>query len=139
MARARLLPDAQPLPPADRNAEGGPLTRDATTERALRAGVQRRSPTGRAPLPRPLRLQAGRVRAARDLGQRYIARNPVEARLAPGPAAWAWSSYGALRRHRAPSWLAHDRVLRLFGDGGRAAVAYERLILDEDGRDWPSP
>src|SRR5215218_8131273 len=69
MARARLLPDAQPLPPADRNAEGGPLTRDATTERALRAGVQRRSPTGRAPLPRPLRLEADRVRAARDLGQ----------------------------------------------------------------------
>jgi len=70
---------------------------------------------------------------------RYIARNPVEARLAPGPAAWAWSSYGALRRNRAPSWLAHERVLRLFGHGDRAAVAYERLILDEDGRDPPSP
>jgi hypothetical protein len=26
----------------------------------------------------------------------------------------------------------------LFGDGEKAAVAYERLILDEDGRDSPS-
>ena len=67
---------------------------------------------------------------------RYIARNPVEAGLAAGPAAWEWSSYGALRRGCAPNWLAHDRVLRLFGEGERAAVAYERLILDEDG---PAP
>jgi putative transposase len=67
---------------------------------------------------------------------RYIARNPVEARLVASPAAWEWSSYGALRRDRAPSWLAHDRVLRLFGEGERAAIEYERLILDEDG---PAP
>ena len=67
---------------------------------------------------------------------RYIARNPVEAGLAAGPAAWEWSSYGALRPGCAPNWLAHDRVLRLFGEGERAAVAYERLILDEDG---PAP
>ena len=70
---------------------------------------------------------------------RYIARNPVEARLAQGPAGWVWSSYGALRHHRAPSWLAHERVLRMFGDGDKAAVAYERLILDEDGHDPPGP
>jgi putative transposase len=68
---------------------------------------------------------------------RYIARNPVEAGLAPGPGAWEFSSYGALRRRRAPAWLAHERVLRLFGGGEQAAVAYERLILDEDGPDPP--
>jgi putative transposase len=68
---------------------------------------------------------------------RYIARNPVEAGLVAGPAAWAWSSYGALRRRTAPAWLAHEAVLRLFGTGQNAAVAYERLILDEDGPDPP--
>jgi hypothetical protein len=68
---------------------------------------------------------------------RYIARNPVEAGLAPGPGAWEFSSYGALRRRRAPAWLTHERVLRLFGEGEQAAVAYERLILDEDGPDPP--
>jgi putative transposase len=68
---------------------------------------------------------------------RYIARNPVEAGLTANPAAWPWSSYGALRRGRMPAWLAHDAVLGLFGAGERAVVAYERLILDEDGPDPP--
>jgi putative transposase len=68
---------------------------------------------------------------------RYIARNPVEAGLVHSPAAWAWSSYGALRRGIAPAWLAHDAALRLFGGGENAEVAYERLILDEDGPDPP--
>jgi putative transposase len=68
---------------------------------------------------------------------RYIARNPVEAGLASSPAAWLWSSYGALRRGVAPAWLAHDAVLNLFGDGKDAAVAYERLILDENRPDPP--
>jgi REP-associated tyrosine transposase len=69
---------------------------------------------------------------------RYIARNPVGADLVPDPAAWAWSSYGALRRGTAPRWLAHDAVLRLFGDGETAAVEYERLILDVEGPELPS-
>lgn len=68
---------------------------------------------------------------------RYIARNPVEADLVSSPAAWPWSSYGALRSGTAPAWLAHDAVLNLFGGGESAAVAYERLILDEDGPDPP--
>ena len=68
---------------------------------------------------------------------RYIARNPVEAGLAPSPGGWSWSSYGALRRDEAPAWLAHESVLRLFGSGEKAAIAYERLILDEDGPDSP--
>jgi putative transposase len=68
---------------------------------------------------------------------RYIARNPVEAGLVGSPAAWKWSSYGAVRGGFAPSWLAHDIVLGLFGDGESAAVTYERLILDEDGPDPP--
>jgi putative transposase len=68
---------------------------------------------------------------------RYIPRNPVEAKLVTGPAAWFWSSYGALRRGAAPAWLAHDRVLALWGGGERAAIEYERLILDEEGPDPP--
>jgi putative transposase len=68
---------------------------------------------------------------------RYIARNPVEAGLVAGAAAWKWSSYGAVRRGRAPSWLAHDKVLGHFGGSESAAVAYERLILDQEGPDAP--
>ena len=68
---------------------------------------------------------------------RYIARNPVGAGLVDGPAAWEWSSYGALRRGKAPWWLAHEAVLELWGGGEQAAVEYERLILDEDGPDPP--
>jgi putative transposase len=68
---------------------------------------------------------------------RYLARNPVEAGLAASPAAWEWSSYGALRGGCAPRWLAHDAVLKLFGEGESAAVEYERLILDDDGPDPP--
>jgi putative transposase len=69
---------------------------------------------------------------------RYIARNPVEAGLVTSPAAWEWSSYGALRRGCAPRWLAHDAVLARFGDDrATAAVEYERLILDEEGPDPP--
>jgi putative transposase len=68
---------------------------------------------------------------------RYIARNPVEAKRVSNPAAYAWSSYGALRRGTAPSWLAHDAVLRMLGEGEAAAIAYERLILDEEGPDPP--
>jgi putative transposase len=66
---------------------------------------------------------------------RYLARNPVEAGLAASAAAWEWSSYGALRRGCAPRWLAHDAVLKLFGEGESAAVEYERLILDDHGPD----
>jgi REP element-mobilizing transposase RayT len=68
---------------------------------------------------------------------RYIPRNPVEAKLVSNPAAWAWGSYGALRHGIAPAWLAHDSVLDLFGGGEKAAVEYERLILDQDGPDPP--
>jgi REP element-mobilizing transposase RayT len=68
---------------------------------------------------------------------RYIARNPVEAGLVTSPAAWKWSSYSALRRGHAPAWLAHDAALRMLGKGEAAAVAYERLVLDEDGPDPP--
>jgi putative transposase len=68
---------------------------------------------------------------------RYIARNPVEAGLVTSPAAWPWSSYAAVRRGTAPAWLAHDRVLDLWGGGQRAAIEYERLILDDDGPDPP--
>jgi REP element-mobilizing transposase RayT len=68
---------------------------------------------------------------------RYIARNPVEAKLVENPASWEWSSYGALRGGSAPTWLAHDAVLRLFGEGPSAAVEYERLVLDHDGPDPP--
>jgi putative transposase len=68
---------------------------------------------------------------------RYIPRNPVEARLVGNPADWDWSSYAALRRGRAPAWLAHEAVLDLLGGGEAAAVEYERLVLDEEGHDPP--
>jgi REP element-mobilizing transposase RayT len=49
---------------------------------------------------------------------RYIAMNPVEARLCPRPEDWRWSSHGAVVRDRAPSFIDIDRLLELFSAGG---------------------
>jgi putative transposase len=58
---------------------------------------------------------------------RYIALNPVRARLCAGPASWSWSSFRATAGlAAAPPFLAVDRVLALFG--GSEAHGRERYV-----------
>jgi REP element-mobilizing transposase RayT len=49
---------------------------------------------------------------------RYVAMNPVRARLVERPEDWEWSSYGGTAGLRpTPSFVAVDSVLRQFGSG----------------------
>ena len=54
---------------------------------------------------------------------RYIALNPVRARLTARPEDWPWSSWSALvHRRRALPGLGCDRMLELFGPDRRRAL-----------------
>ena len=54
---------------------------------------------------------------------RYVALNPVRARLVERPEDWEWSSYAATVGLRpTPSFLAVDSVLGQFGEGERRIV-----------------
>jgi len=57
---------------------------------------------------------------------RYIANNPVAAGLCDDPAAWPWSSHGALLRGETPSWLDVPRLyayLAVYGGDPRRRYA----------------
>lgn len=55
---------------------------------------------------------------------RYIARNPVEARLCAAPEDWRWGSFGPTAGLRpAPQALCVDEVLARFGHARTEAVA----------------
>ena len=48
---------------------------------------------------------------------RYIARNPVRARLVDDPAKWPWSSYGSTAGLRPnPGFLFSEQILKQFGN-----------------------
>jgi putative transposase len=54
---------------------------------------------------------------------RYIALNPVRARLVDRPEEWPWSSYAAAIGLRPlPSFLAGDAALALLGDASRSTL-----------------
>jgi REP-associated tyrosine transposase len=60
---------------------------------------------------------------------RYIALNPVEARLCADPAHWPWSSHAALVGGDVPPWLAVDRLLAYFATrGGEPRARYFDFI-----------
>lgn len=61
---------------------------------------------------------------------RYIARNPVRARLCPEPAVWGWSRYPALLGLvPRPPFLTDSWVLRLFGrDRAKARDGLRRFV-----------
>jgi REP element-mobilizing transposase RayT len=61
---------------------------------------------------------------------RYIARNPVEARLCAGPAQYPWSSHGAvIGANGAPWWLDVARLLSFFGaHGGEPLRRYADFV-----------
>jgi putative transposase len=61
---------------------------------------------------------------------RYVVLNPVRAALCAEPGAWPWSSYRACAGlDFAPSFLAVDELLRLFGeDPLRAGASYRGFV-----------
>lgn len=67
---------------------------------------------------------------------RYLALNPVEARLCTHPADWIWSSYSAVAGAvRPPRFLAPARVLGLFGrDLHLAQVRFQNFVNDPMSR-----
>ena len=62
----------------------------------------------------------------------YVARNPVKAGICSEAGMWADSSYrGTAGLERAPTWLALDRVLPLFGgDRVEAQIRYAQMVRD---------
>jgi putative transposase len=68
---------------------------------------------------------------------RYIALNPVEARLCAAPEEWAWSSHAAtVGGGGAPAWLAVERLLGFFGlDGGEPRARYAEFVAGQMMRD----
>jgi hypothetical protein len=63
---------------------------------------------------------------------RYLALNPVEARLCRYPGDWAWSSYAALAGAARPrEFLAVRRVLGLFGSDPESARARFRQFVND--------
>jgi putative transposase len=63
---------------------------------------------------------------------RYLALNPVEARLCHGPGEWIWSSYAAVAGFARPRrFLAIQRVLGLFGrDAATARARFQAFVND---------
>jgi putative transposase len=60
---------------------------------------------------------------------RYIARNPVEARVCEAPGEWRWGSHAALVNGGAPRWLDEQRLLGYFGAaGGDPRRRYEDFV-----------
>jgi REP element-mobilizing transposase RayT len=58
---------------------------------------------------------------------RYVVLNPVRAGLVPSPELWRWSSYRATAGlESAPSFVAVDATLKMFGSGG--PDTHERYI-----------
>jgi REP element-mobilizing transposase RayT len=63
---------------------------------------------------------------------RYIAVNPVEARMCRRPGDWPWSSHSLMVRGTAPPWLGHERLLTYFaGVGGDPWKRYRALVEAE--------
>ncbi|HEY3189530.1 MAG TPA: transposase [Solirubrobacteraceae bacterium] len=78
----------------------------------------------------------GRYGAARMLTDvqlwvivRYIARNPVEARLCAEVGDWPWSSHAGVLGDAGPRWLARGRLLdTLRAAGGDPGARYAELV-----------
>jgi putative transposase len=63
---------------------------------------------------------------------RYVARNPVEARLCATPADWPWSSYGAaVGLAETHTFVDPSRVLRCFGEIDELAAAQLRDFVED--------
>ena len=63
---------------------------------------------------------------------RYIALNPVEARLCAHAEKYEWSSYGAVVRRNPPPFLSLRRLLSCLGAAGGDAVENYRDLVEGD-------
>jgi REP element-mobilizing transposase RayT len=71
---------------------------------------------------------------------RYVALNPVRAKMVKSPEQYRWSSYRAIAGYEpASSWLAVDRVLSLFGEDRAQAQADYRDVINGCEGDPRSP
>jgi REP element-mobilizing transposase RayT len=62
---------------------------------------------------------------------RYIALNPVQAKLCRRPEEWPWSSHCAVVGGEAPPWLDADRLLSFFGmSGGKPRDRYAEFVAE---------
>ena len=80
------------------------------------------------------RYDAGRIRTESHLlaAYRYVARNPVMARLSASPQEWPWSSYASTVGLADPiSFVDASCVLELFGGTHEIAVARLREFVEE--------
>jgi putative transposase len=78
----------------------------------------------------------GAVRIADDshllTAFRYVARNPLEARMCATPADWAWSSYpGTIGLAEPHSFVDPKRVLRCFDQVAESAAAQLRAFVED--------
>ena len=62
---------------------------------------------------------------------RYIARNPVRARLCSAPGDWRWSSFSETIGTRHRRSLSSENVLGFFGDDPRRAREIFRRFVEE--------
>jgi putative transposase len=62
---------------------------------------------------------------------RYVARNPVRARLCDRPEDWPWSSHRALLSHDRHSLVAVDRVAAHLGTSGVSSDSYAELFAPD--------
>jgi putative transposase len=66
---------------------------------------------------------------------RYIAMNPVRARLCSSPADWRWSGFGEILGLRRRPDLCSEKVLGFFGtDRDRARETFRRFVDEESSR-----
>ena len=67
---------------------------------------------------------------------RYIALNPVRARLCRRPQDWPWSSYRAMAGFESgPSWLERSFLLEMFSSDREKAQRLYRAFVEEGLRD----
>ena len=71
---------------------------------------------------------------------RYIAQNPVRAKLAPDPEAWRWSSHNNLCGLAPPlPWLSTERLPGLFdiASGAQGVARYRAFVRQQHPADDP--
>jgi putative transposase len=62
---------------------------------------------------------------------RYVALNPVRAKIVKDPKDWKWSSYQATTGHKGIPCLTTDWILSQFGNKQKASREYQAFVSSE--------